>query len=91
MYGFPLARATSPDGGRVYTLYQREGGSPFVHALDTRHRSARCIDLPVAANQAVLDNATLALSADGTRLTVHGPRLETPLTVDTRTNRVVHG
>jgi hypothetical protein len=44
MNGHPLTRATSPDGRWAYTLY--EGAEhPFVHALDTSGRSARCIDL----------------------------------------------
>ncbi len=44
MNGHPLTRATSEDGRWAYTLY--EGSEhPFVHALDTVNRDARCIDL----------------------------------------------
>lgn len=46
MHGFPVTRATTRDGGWAYTLYGRDQENAFVHALDTRHRSARCIDLP---------------------------------------------
>lgn len=46
MAGYPMARATSSDGGWVYTLYQRPSGPAFVHALDARRATARCIDLP---------------------------------------------
>ena len=46
MRGSPLTRATSPDGRWAYTLYDGAGGTPFVHALDTSTRTARCIDLP---------------------------------------------
>jgi hypothetical protein len=47
MTGMPLTRATTPDGGWVYTLYMGgEGKKPFVHALDTRHAKAVCIDIP---------------------------------------------
>ncbi len=46
MRGNPLTRATSPDGRWAYTLYDGAGGTPFVHALDTSTRTARCIDLP---------------------------------------------
>ncbi len=49
MRGSPLTRATSPDGRWDYTLYDGAGGTPFVHALDTSTRSARCIDLPSLA------------------------------------------
>jgi hypothetical protein len=46
MAGYPVARAARADGSWVYTLYQRLTGTAFVHALDTRHATARCIDLP---------------------------------------------
>lgn len=45
MRGYPLARAGSPDGRWVYTLYGGNG-QPFVHALDTARLTARCIDVP---------------------------------------------
>jgi hypothetical protein len=45
MRGNPLSRATSSDGRWAYTLYDGAGGAPFVHALDTVHTTARCIDL----------------------------------------------
>jgi hypothetical protein len=46
MAGYPVARTAQADGGWVYTLYQRPNGQAFVHALDTRRATARCIDLP---------------------------------------------
>jgi len=46
MHGLPMARAMSPDGRWAYTLYDGAGSNPFVHALDTTGRTARCIDLP---------------------------------------------
>ena len=45
MRGSPLTRASSPDGRWAYTLYDGAGGTPFIHALDTTRRTARCIDL----------------------------------------------
>jgi hypothetical protein len=45
MGGSPLTRATSPSGRWAYTLYDGAGKTPFVHALNTSTRSARCIDL----------------------------------------------
>ena len=45
MRGQPLTRATSSDGRWAYTLYDGAGKAPFVHALDTKNRTARCIDL----------------------------------------------
>jgi hypothetical protein len=45
MTGQPLARTGSASGW-AYTLYSRVKKPPFVHALDTVHRRAFCIDLP---------------------------------------------
>jgi hypothetical protein len=49
MQGFPLSRVTSPDGRWAYTLYSG-AAMPFIHALDTTRRQARCIDLPAFAS-----------------------------------------
>jgi hypothetical protein len=45
MRGRPLSRATGRGGRWAYTLYDGAGGTPFVHALDTTRRTARCVDL----------------------------------------------
>jgi hypothetical protein len=45
MTGLPQRRVGTPTGW-AYTLYSRQGKRPFVHALDTVHRRAFCIDLP---------------------------------------------
>jgi hypothetical protein len=39
----------SSDGRWAYTLYDGAGKTPFVHALDTSNRTARCIDLDALA------------------------------------------
>jgi hypothetical protein len=70
MRGNPLARVSSRDGRWAYTLYDGAGGTPFVHALDTTRRSARCIDLDLLAGRQDLWQMHLRLSADGTRLAV---------------------
>jgi hypothetical protein len=44
MTGQPVTRAEP--GAWAYTLYSRQGKRPFVHALDTVHRRAFCVDLP---------------------------------------------
>ncbi|OAI54885.1 hypothetical protein AYO48_04490 [Gaiella sp. SCGC AG-212-M14] len=49
MRGQPLTRATSSEGRWAYTLYDGGGKAPFVHALDTSNRTARCIDLDALA------------------------------------------
>lgn len=49
MRGQPLTRATGEGGRWAYTLYDGAGKTPFIHALDTRRSSARCIDLDTLA------------------------------------------
>jgi hypothetical protein len=49
MRGSPLTRVSSADGRWEYTLYDGGGKAPFVHALDTVGRTARCIDLDALA------------------------------------------
>jgi hypothetical protein len=49
MRGLPMARATSPDGRRAYTLYNGGGRArdeAFIHILDTVDGISHCIDLP---------------------------------------------
>jgi hypothetical protein len=69
MAGLPIARTTTRDGVWAYTLYQGVGASkPFIHALDTVHRRAVCIDLEWHGTQAELAKLRLRLSADGRHL-----------------------
>ncbi len=72
MAGAPVTRATSADGGWVYTLYGRQAQAPFVHALDTRRRSAVCIDLPWRAGQQGLWTVRMALGREGLVLSQRG-------------------
>ena len=51
MTGVPVTRAHGPGGVWAYTLYQKPGGLPFVHALDTVRGKALCIELPWRGNQ----------------------------------------
>jgi hypothetical protein len=44
MTGQPVTRVEP--GAWAYTLYSRTGKRPFLHALDTAHRRAFCVDLP---------------------------------------------
>jgi hypothetical protein len=68
MHGLPMARAMSPDGRWAYTLYDGAGANPFIHALDTGARTARCIDLP--ALPAGVDVMGLSLVVRGRALQV---------------------
>jgi len=44
MTGQPVTRVEP--GAWAYTLYSRTAKRAFVHALDTAHRRAFCVDLP---------------------------------------------
>lgn len=80
MRGYPVARVTTASGSWVYTLYWREDGTTFVHALDTVQRRAVCLDLSWTTQQAW--GARLTLSADGKHLEVgaNGRLIETVAT-----------
>ncbi|HXH87048.1 MAG TPA: hypothetical protein VNI55_00375 [Gaiellaceae bacterium] len=68
MSGLPMTRATSRDGGWAYTLYAKPDGTAFVHALDTRHRKAVCVDLPWRRVQQALGSVKMSVSPDGRSL-----------------------
>jgi hypothetical protein len=87
MNGYPVTRTTSRDGRWAYTLYDGLGEHPFVHALDTRNRSARCIDLDALAGRRDLGTMKLRLDPRGHALTV-GSRGRAAAVVDTRSFRV---
>lgn len=72
MRGYPVARATTPNGAWVYTLYYRSQPSTmFVHALQATKRRAVCIDLTwkpegnVWETRLRLDGKTLQVRAGG--------------------------
>ena len=70
MRGYPITRATSPDGRWAYTLYDGAGAHPFIHALDTTGGEAACIDLDALTGRQDLAGLTLGLGGDGEELTV---------------------
>jgi hypothetical protein len=70
MRGSPITRTMSPDGRWAYTLYDGAGSTPFVHALDTGTRRARCIDLPMLAGARALWQMRIGRTPDGRALSV---------------------
>jgi hypothetical protein len=85
MNGVALARAWSRDGSWAYTLYNGGTSHAFVHALNTRGRVARCIDLPWTGEaQSILDGARLVVGAKGA-LRLTGAGGEVLARIDTRT------
>jgi hypothetical protein len=65
MRGSPITRSTSRDGRWAYTLYDGAGMEPFVHALDTVGRRARCIDLPMLEGRQDLNALRLTGGGSG--------------------------
>ena len=85
MGGSPLTRATSQNGRWAYTLYDGAGKTPFVHALDTSTRRARCIDLDALAG---VDLSRLRLNVDAAADTLTVSRSQRAVVViDTRSFR----
>ncbi len=86
MYGYALSRETSPDGQWAYTLYWGNE-YPFIHALDTEHGIAACIDLEQLEGFDNMYALGLDLTAGGTGLVV--TRMGKPvLAVDSETHGV---
>ena len=70
MQGAPISRVTSQDGSWAYTLYGGSG-TTFIHALDTMHAGAVCIDLPWKTQPKRLFDFRIRRAGDG-RLIVRG-------------------
>jgi hypothetical protein len=88
MAGIAVGRAWSLDRSWAYTLYSGLESHAFVHALDTKNRRARCLDLPWAGNlQNGLEGIRLAVDRAG-MLTLTQPGVGVLARIDTRTFRV---
>jgi hypothetical protein len=89
MRGLPMARATSPDGRRAYTLYNG-GGRPrdeaFIHILDTVEGISHCIELPDVSGREAW-NLQLELPPGGGALNVRRGR-SVLASMDTKTYAV---
>jgi len=85
MRGYPVARAATPTGSWVYTLYAKNPGSSltFVHALNAAGRTAFCIDLPFWSAGEDVWEASLRLSGD--TLLVNAKDGTTVARIDTQT------
>ncbi len=69
MWGYPMARATSPDGRFEYTLYDGRDHE-FIHVLDTVDTKAKCIDLP---HLPPTWEPPMAIASDGNTLALTAP------------------
>jgi hypothetical protein len=88
MQGLPLSRTTSPDGGWAFTLYGGTEARPFIHALDTRHVEAVCIDMPWRTQPRNIWQYRLRMDGDG-HLVVRGPHGRALVVVDREKFRVL--
>ena len=68
MQGLPITRAASRDGRWAYTLYDGNGGVPFLLALDTVEGETFWIDLPQLKERHRLYLTEMEPSEDGRRL-----------------------
>jgi hypothetical protein len=82
MNGDPLTRLESPDGRWAYTLYSGTE-HPFVHALDTVARDARCVDLDSLTGRTDLPDLRLSLGSG--ELSLRDPEGKAVAVVDTLT------
>jgi hypothetical protein len=87
MRGTPVTRSYSPDGRFAYTLYDGAGKHPFIHALDTVEKSARCIDLHGLMGFQRFQDLKLDVSPEGGTIAV-ALGGEPVALVDTQTNEV---
>ena len=85
MTGIAITRTVSAHGRWAYTLYQKQNGEAFIHALDTVGRTAACIDLPSVTGD--MSSERLRLDADGRTLRVETAG-ETQAIVDAATFEV---
>jgi hypothetical protein len=85
MTGSPVTRVTSSDGAWAYTLYDRRSGRPFVHALDTEHRRAVCVDMPWRKVSQLMWSVRMSLVEGGKRIVLRQPGAKRLASIDTRT------
>lgn len=88
MNGAPWARARSADGAWAYTFYAKPNGTAFVHALDTAHRRAFCVDLPWRSSTEALAAVRLSLANGGRSLVLSKAGSGRLALVDTRSFEV---
>jgi hypothetical protein len=86
MVGAPMSRVDRD--GWAFTLYGGVGARPFIHALDTRHVAAVCIDLPWKRDPRYFYNFRLGWDRHG-HLVVRGLRGRPLVTVDRKELRIL--
>jgi hypothetical protein len=82
MAGIPMTRVGRDDASWAYTLYSKQNGGAFVHALHTTAREAFCIDVPHVVPDDQLGRVRMRLTEGALLLRLRG---KTVATIDTRT------
>jgi hypothetical protein len=85
MTGTAMSSVSTRDGRWLLTLYLKDDGTSFVHALDLRSGLAHCIDLPLAGDFFSVGATALTLSPDERALYLASPFLGRVTAVDLRT------
>jgi hypothetical protein len=85
MRGLPIARTWTDDW--AYTLYGANA-RPFIHALDTRHVAAVCINLPWKTSPERVFDFRLRTDSDG-HLVVRGPNGRALAVIDRQSFQVL--
>lgn len=88
IWGTPWARAASPDGRWLFTLYVGQNGGTMVHELDLRNSTARCVDLPGTGDFNSATSYAMELSHDGRTLWAASPGYGSVAAIDVRNAKV---
>jgi hypothetical protein len=86
MDGMPITRAAAD--GWAYTLYGATSGRPFIHALDTRHVAAVCINMPWKSSPDGIFDYRLRIDGDG-HLVVRGKQGRALIVIDRQSFRIL--
>lgn len=90
MTGQAQVAVASRDGHWLLTLYLKDNGKTFLHALNLRTGLAHCIDLPLIGGMMTVGSTALTLSPDERRLYLAAPYVGHVTTVDLGSLRVSH-
>ena len=86
--GIAFARASSVDGGTLFTLYIGSSGGAMIHELDLVHHKAICIGLPGVGSFAAATTWALVPDPDGRTLWAISPGYGRVAAIDIAAHRI---